>query len=171
MPAHERQPQAHGGAGAHDLQPSRYAGWTTERIRKDAHLTGPAAAAPFELILDERAHPEKGFRACLGIIWLARSYGATAARRCGYALLTHPSLDQLHALGLDGMAKAFADIEAGGEAASLDHAEWFALLPEREASLRRDKRPSKRLQYAKLCQQACTEDIDYRTPRGLDSAC
>jgi DNA replication protein DnaC len=66
------------------------------------------------------------------------------------------------------MAKAFADIEAGGEAASLGHAEWLALLLEREASLRRDKRLSKRLQYAKLRQQACIEDIDYRTPRGLD---
>jgi hypothetical protein len=65
-------------------------------------------------------------------------------------LLTHPTLDQLHQLGLHGMAKAFADIEAGGEAASLGHAEWLALLLEREASLRRDKRLSKRLQYAKL---------------------
>jgi IstB-like ATP binding protein len=61
-------------------------------------------------------------------------------------LLTHPTLDQLHALGLHGMAKAFADIEAGGEALSLGHAEWLALLLEREASLRRDKRLSKRLQ-------------------------
>ena len=83
-------------------------------------------------------------------------------------MLTHPTLDQLHALGLHGMAKAFADIAAGGEAASLGHAEWLALLLEREASLRRDKRLSKRLQYAKLRQQACVEDIDYRTPRGLD---
>ncbi|MGY4501311.1 DNA replication protein DnaC [Bradyrhizobium sp. GM24.11] len=83
-------------------------------------------------------------------------------------MLTHPTLDQLHALGLHGMAKAFADIEAGGDAASLGHAEWLALLLEREASLRRDKRLSKRLQYAKLRQEACVEDIDYRTPRGLD---
>ncbi|WP_376708673.1 ATP-binding protein [Bradyrhizobium australafricanum] len=78
------------------------------------------------------------------------------------------STSALHALGLHGMAKAFADIEAGGDAASLGHAEWLALLLEREASLRRDKRLSKRLQYAKLRQQACVEDIDYRTPRGLD---
>jgi IstB-like ATP binding protein len=85
-------------------------------------------------------------------------------------LLTHPTLAQLYTLGLHGMAKAFADIEAGGDAASLGHAEWLALLLEREASLRRDKRLSKRLQYAKLRQQACVEDIDYRTPRGLDRA-
>ncbi|WP_229192851.1 ATP-binding protein [Bradyrhizobium brasilense] len=83
-------------------------------------------------------------------------------------MLTHPTLGQLYALGLHGMAKAFADIEADGEAARLRHAESLALLLEREASLRRDKRLSKRLQYAKLCQQACVEDIDYRTPRGLD---
>ena len=83
-------------------------------------------------------------------------------------MLTHPTLDRLNALGLHGMAKAFADIEAAGEAGSLGHAEWLALLLEREASLRHDKRLATRLRYAKLRQQACVEDIDYRTPRGLD---
>ena len=68
-------------------------------------------------------------------------------------MLTHPTFDQLHQIGLHRMAKALADIEAGGEAASLGHAEWLALLLDREASLRRDKRLSKRLQYAKLRQQ------------------
>jgi hypothetical protein len=63
--------------------------------------------------------------------------------------------------------KAFADIEAGGDAASLGHAEWLALLLEREASLRRDKRLSKRLRYAKLRQQACVEDI---APRAVSTA-
>src|SRR5258707_8456153 len=53
----------------------RYAGWTIERIRKDAATIGPATAALCNLILDERSHPEQGFRACLGIIRLARSYG------------------------------------------------------------------------------------------------
>jgi len=65
-------------------------------------------------------------------------------------LLTHPTFDRLNALGLHGMAKAFADIEATGEAASLGHAEWLALLLEREASLRHDKRLATRLRYAKL---------------------
>lgn len=91
---------------------------------------------------------------------------ATTIRRP--SLLTHPTLDRLNALGLHGMAKAFADIEATGEAASLGHTEWLALLLEREASLRHDKRLATRLRYAKLRQQACVEDIDYRTPRGLD---
>jgi DNA replication protein DnaC len=85
-------------------------------------------------------------------------------------LLKHPTLDLLNALGLAGMAKAFVDIEATGEAASLSHAEWLAMLLEREASLRHDKRLAARLRHAKLRQQACVEDIDYRSPRGLDRA-
>ncbi|MET4324158.1 DNA replication protein DnaC [Bradyrhizobium sp. RT5a] len=85
-------------------------------------------------------------------------------------MLTHPTFDRLNALGLHGMAKAFVDIEATGEAASLGHAEWLARLLEREVSLRHNKRLATRLHYAKLRQQAWVEDVDYRTPRGLDRA-
>jgi DNA replication protein DnaC len=85
-------------------------------------------------------------------------------------LLNHPTLDQLHALGLQGMAKAFVEIEAKSEANDLGHREWLGLLLDREASWRRDKRLIARLRYAKLRQQACVEDVDYRSPRGLDRA-
>jgi len=54
----------------------RYAGWTMERIRADARLIGPATASLCELILEQRPHPEQGFRACLGIVRLAGPYGA-----------------------------------------------------------------------------------------------
>ena len=54
----------------------RYAGWTIDRIRQDTLAIGPATAALCELILEQRSHPEQGFRACLGIIRLARPYGA-----------------------------------------------------------------------------------------------
>ncbi|TWB86022.1 IstB-like ATP binding protein [Bradyrhizobium macuxiense] len=86
-------------------------------------------------------------------------------------MLTHPTFDRLNALGLHGMAKAFVDIEATGEANSLGHAEWLALLLEREASLRHDKRLATRLRLAKLRQRACVEDVDYRTPRGSTARC
>jgi DNA replication protein DnaC len=85
-------------------------------------------------------------------------------------LLKHPTLDQLHALGLYGMAKAFAEIAAGGEADGLGHHEWLGLLLDHEASWRQDKRLAARLRVAKLRQQACVEDVDYRNPRGLDRA-
>ncbi len=54
----------------------RYAGWTIERIREDARKIGPATAALCEQILESRPHPEQGYRACLGIVRLAGSYGA-----------------------------------------------------------------------------------------------
>jgi hypothetical protein len=69
-------------------------------------------------------------------------------------LLKHPTLDQLHALGLYGMAKAFVEIAAANEADSLGHHEWLGLLLDREASWRRDKRLTARLRIAKLRQQA-----------------
>jgi DNA replication protein DnaC len=85
-------------------------------------------------------------------------------------VLKHPTLDQLHTLGLYGMAKAFADLAAAGHAKDLPHADWLALLLDREASWRRDKRLTARLRAAKLRQQASIEDVDYRAARGLDRA-
>jgi DNA replication protein DnaC len=85
-------------------------------------------------------------------------------------VLTHPTIDQLHQLGLAGMAKAFADIEADADAARLTHPEWLGLLLEREITHRRDKRLVARLRYARLRQNATIEDVDYRAPRGLDRA-
>jgi transposase len=63
----------------------RYAGWTIERIRRDATMIGTSAATLCELILEERSHPEQGFRARLGIVGLVKAFGqerveAAAAR-------------------------------------------------------------------------------------------
>lgn len=54
-------------------------------------------------------------------------------------MLTHPTLEQLHQLGLTGMAKAFAEIETSAEAAQLTHPEWLGLLLEREVMPQRVK--------------------------------
>jgi transposase len=53
----------------------RYADWTPSRLRREAAQIGPATAALVELILHAKPHPEQGFRACLGILRLVRSYG------------------------------------------------------------------------------------------------
>lgn len=84
-------------------------------------------------------------------------------------MLTHPTLDQLNQLGLLGMAGAFGELN-DAESASLSHAEWLAILLEREISHRHDKRLAARLRYAKLRHHAAVEDVDYRTVRGLDRA-
>ena len=85
-------------------------------------------------------------------------------------MLTHPTLDLLADLGLHGMAKGFHDLAANPEAVSLGHAEWLALLLERESTLRQQKRFQSRAKAAKLRHLAAVEDVDYRTPRGLDRA-
>jgi IstB-like ATP binding protein len=82
-------------------------------------------------------------------------------------LLKHPALDQLSALGLHGMAKAFAELTANGEAGGLGHHEWLGLLLDREASWRQDKPFAAWLRVAKLRQQASLEDIDYVVPAVL----
>ena len=85
-------------------------------------------------------------------------------------MLTHPTLDLLHSLGLHGMAKGFKDLDAQPEARSLEHAEWLALLLEHEKTLRQQKRFESRARAAKLRHAACVEDVDYRAIRGLDRA-
>ena len=86
-------------------------------------------------------------------------------------MLTHPTIDQLRALKLDGMADAFVDLQAQDRAKDLDHAEWLALLLDREAANRNTKRFQSRLRSAKLRHgQASIEDVDYRTSRRLDKA-
>jgi len=67
------------------------------------------------------------------------------------------------------MAKAFAEIDVRSEADGLGHYEWLGLLLDRETSWRHDKRLTTRLRHAKLRQQACVEDIDYRSPRIMRS--
>ena len=93
---------------------------------------------------------------------------ATTIRRT--TLLTHPTLDLLANLGLHGMAKGFHDLANNPEAASLGHAEWLGILLERESTLRQQKWFQSRAKAAKLRHLAAVEDVDYRTPRGLDRA-
>jgi DNA replication protein DnaC len=83
-------------------------------------------------------------------------------------MLTHPTINQLRELKLDGMADAFAELQTQDRAKDLGHAEWLALLLDRETIERENKRLAARLRYARLRHSAVVEDVDYRAPRGLD---
>jgi hypothetical protein len=74
-------------------------------------------------------------------------------------MLIHPTLDRLQALGLQGMVKAFTELDKHGDAATPSHAEWLALLLDRETTWRYDKRLSARLRYDKLRHQAAPVDV------------
>jgi transposase len=107
--AHERMSGNYKHTTVPDHMPSshrRYAGWTIERIRRDAAAIGPATVALCELVLEHRPHPEQGFRTCLGIVRLARSYGGTrleaaAERALEIGTRTYGSVKSILANNLD----------------------------------------------------------------------
>jgi DNA replication protein DnaC len=83
-------------------------------------------------------------------------------------MLAHPTHERLIALGLAGMAKAFEEQRNSPDLAALSFEERVAIMADREAAERDTKRMATRLKFAALRQDACVEDIDLRTPRGID---
>ncbi len=85
-------------------------------------------------------------------------------------MLNHPTLDKLHDLRFTGMAKALTEQMALPDIESLSFEERLGLLVDREATEREDRRLKTRLRQAKLKQNACIEDIDFKQPRGMDKS-
>lgn len=85
-------------------------------------------------------------------------------------MLHHPTLDKLQQLRLTGMHKALREQLELPEIEDLSFEERLGLLVDRELTEREDRRLQTRLRQARLRQNACLEDIDYRAPRGLDKA-
>lgn len=84
----------------------RHAEWTIERIGREAAAIGPSVAALTALILESRPHPEQGFRACLGILRLLRTYGrerleAACARGLEIGARSYGSIASILQHGLD----------------------------------------------------------------------
>ncbi len=52
-----------------------FADWTPQRLIHWAAKNGPATAEVVETIMARRAHPQQGFRSCLGIMRLGKSHG------------------------------------------------------------------------------------------------
>ena len=95
----EHMPRAH----------RRHAEWTIERIGHEAAAIGPATAMLTTLILQSRPHPEQGFRACLGILRLVRSYGrdrleAACSRGLEIGARSYGSVQSILQHGLDRRA-------------------------------------------------------------------
>ena len=83
-------------------------------------------------------------------------------------MLTTPTLDKLHALGLGGMARALHEQLERPDHQGLSFEERLGLLVDREALDRDNRRLERNLKTAKLRSSACLEDVDFRHPRGLD---
>ena len=85
-------------------------------------------------------------------------------------MLPNPTLDKLQTLRLHGMIKALGEQHATPDINDLSFDERLGLMVDRELTEREDARLTTRLKAARLRHNACLEDIDYRSPRGLDQA-
>lgn len=85
-------------------------------------------------------------------------------------MLNEQSLEKLYAMRLTGMADAFAEQLQQPSFNELSFEERFGLMVDRQWIWREDRRMKRLLGNAKLRIDACLEDIDYKTPRGIDKS-
>ncbi|WP_032621172.1 ATP-binding protein, partial [Pseudomonas avellanae] len=85
-------------------------------------------------------------------------------------MLPNPTLDKLQTLRLHGMIKSLGEQHATPDINDVSFDERLGLMVDREVTEREDARMITRLKAARLRHNACLEDIDYRSPRGLDKA-
>jgi transposase len=95
----EHMPKAH----------QHYAGWSPQRLVGWAEKTGPATAELVATILASRAHPQQGYRSCLGIMRLGKHYGeqrleAASRRALAIGAMSFKSLESILKHGLDAQA-------------------------------------------------------------------
>jgi transposase len=83
-----------------------YLEWTPEKIVQWAETIGPEASSLAKAIMQSRPHPQQGVNSCLGIVKLAKEYGAERLEAaCHRALaiqaLSYKSLKSILKHGLD----------------------------------------------------------------------
>jgi transposase len=88
-----------------------YAQWTPQRLIRWAEKTGPATASMVQTILERRAHPQQGFRSCLGIMRWGKRFGeerleAACRRALTLGAYSYKSIESILRRGLDRKAVA-----------------------------------------------------------------
>jgi DNA replication protein DnaC len=78
------------------------------------------------------------------------------------------TIEKLHTLHLDAMADAFREQLDQPKLMALPFEERFALLVDRQHAAALNAALAQRLRRAGMRQDACLENLDLRTPRGLD---
>ena len=100
----------------------KVAGWNSQRFLDWAAKIGPHAQAAIEHTLRARAHPQQGYRAALGILRLAKTYGpdrleAACDRAFRIDAITYRSIDSILKHNLDRKPRTTAQATL-----PLDHA-------------------------------------------------
>ena len=85
-------------------------------------------------------------------------------------MLLHPTLEKLTTLRFTGMVAALDEQMQMRSLDDMGFEERLGLLLDREIAVRQTRRMNTRLRKARLRQDSCIEDIDFRHPRGLDKS-
>lgn len=91
--------------------------WTPARLVNWARKVGPYTAMLVEAILNDRPHPEQGYRSCLGLLRLARVYGTerleiACARSLNVRARSYRHVESILKNGLDRIAPRNTDAPA-----------------------------------------------------------
>lgn len=84
--------------------------------------------------------------------------------------MNNQTLEKLYQMRLHTMAVAFREQMEQPSTGALSFEERFAMIVDREAIHRENRRLARRLKAARLRMKATVEDIDYSHPRGLDKS-
>ena len=95
----------------------RHREWTHDRIRREAARMGADAATLIDAILEDRPHPEQGFRSAIGILGLAKRHGpervdAACARAIALGTRSYGSVARILGNRAEALAPAPADAPA-----------------------------------------------------------
>jgi DNA replication protein DnaC len=85
-------------------------------------------------------------------------------------MLNEQTFDKLYAMKLLGMAEGFKEQLEQPSAHDLPFDQRFGILVDRQWTWKENNRLKRLLKEAKLKLQASGEDIDYKTPRGIDKS-
>jgi DNA replication protein DnaC len=85
-------------------------------------------------------------------------------------MLNEQTFDKLYTMRLLGMAEGFKEQLEQPSSHDLSFDERFGILVDRQWIWKENNRLKRLLKEAKLKLQASVEDIDYRTPRGIDKS-
>jgi transposase len=93
-------------AGHLPPQHQKYLDWSPQRLSHWAAKIGASTQALIETILTTREHPQQGYRACLGILRLAKAYGddrleAACRRALAVNATSYRSLESMLKTGMD----------------------------------------------------------------------
>lgn len=80
------------------------------------------------------------------------------------------TIEKLYAMKLNGMAEALSEQIASAPVSALSFEERIGLLVDQQWNWRENRALHNRIKTANFKLQACIEDIDFRTPRGISKS-